>query len=94
MNSLLVKLAAFFGDISPKVKAGLNWGVLATLAVALLNAITPDMLTWAGPYQPVLFAAIPILAGQIGAWAKSDPLRDAGKAAQATPAPPAAEAGK
>jgi hypothetical protein len=81
MKTLFAKLAAFVGDISPKVKAGLNWGILSTLAIALLNTITPDMLSWSGPFEPVLFSAIPILVGQIAAWSKSDPLRDAGKAA-------------
>lgn len=81
MKTLLAKLVAFVGDISPKVKAGLNWGILATLAIALLNAVTPAMLAWSGPFEPVLFSAIPILVGQLAAWSKSDPLRDAGKAA-------------
>jgi hypothetical protein len=89
VKTLFAKLAAFIGDISPKVKAGLNWGALAGLVIFGADKVTPDMLSWAGPYEPVLFSAIPIVAGQVAAWLKGDPLREAGKAAAASaPATP------
>lgn len=93
--NILSKLAAFVGGISPKNKAGLNWATLAGLVVWGLNLVTPEMLTWAGPYAPLLFAAVPIVSGQIAAWVKTDPLREEGKASLAAkaaadaPQPPA-----
>jgi hypothetical protein len=75
--------AAFVAAISPKVKGGLIWGTLATLAVAFLSAITPGQLAWAGPWAPVLFSAIPLLTAQIAAWTKTDPLRVKGQQALA-----------
>ena len=91
----LAAISSFIGGISPKNKAGLNWAALAGLVVWGLNLVTPEMLTWAGPYAPLLFAAIPIVSGQVAAWVKTDPLRDEGKAslaakaAAAAPEPPA-----
>jgi hypothetical protein len=92
MNTLFAKLAAFIGDISPKVKAGLVWGALATLAIGWLNSVTPADLAWAGPAEPLLFSAIPIIVGQLAAWIKNDPLRAEGAASLAEKAARAAEA--
>lgn len=97
MSNVVSAVTGFVGNTSPKVKAGLNWGTLAALVLALSDMVTPDMFAWAGPYQTLLFSAVPLVAGQVAAWLKTDPLRVAGaavKAAQAAastpPAPPAA----
>ncbi|BCT75527.1 hypothetical protein SCMU_13690 [Sinomonas cyclohexanicum] len=96
MSALLDAVSAFVADISPKVKSGTAWGSIATLAVAFLGTVTPSMLTWSGPFEPLIIAAIPLVIAQIAAWSKTDPLRAAGKAAEAAatastpPAPPAA----
>lgn len=64
--------------ISPKVTNGATWATIATLVVALLNAITPDMLAGLGKWEPVAAGVIAILAFGLGAWLKEDPLRTAG----------------
>lgn len=61
---------------SPKVKsAGITSGIVVVI-VAMLAAITPDMLDWAGRFTPVIYAAVPALAAVLGAYAKHDPDRD------------------
>lgn len=68
---------------SPKVKsAGISSGVIVVV-VAMLAAITPDMLDWAGRWTPVIYAAVPALAAVLGAYIKRDPDREA----DSTPAP-------
>lgn len=83
-------LVAFVSDVSPKVKAGLNWGTLAALVAALTDLITPETFAWAGPLQPLLFALAPLVIAQVAAWVKTDPFREAGKATVAPAAQPAA----
>lgn len=51
-----------------KVKVAAIWGAVATIATAALAAITPDMLSFAGEYTPVLYAAVVSLATVIGAY--------------------------
>ena len=61
---------------SPKVtSAGISSGVIVVL-VAMLAAITPDMLDWAGRFTPVIYAAVPALAAVLGAYIKRDPDRE------------------
>jgi len=61
---------------SPKVaSAGISSGVVVVI-VAMLAAITPDMLDWAGQWTPVIYAAVPALAAVLGAYIKHDPDRD------------------
>ena len=61
---------------SPKVKsAGISSGVIVVV-VAMLAAITPDMLDWAGRWTPVIYAAVPALAAVLGAYIKRDPDRE------------------
>lgn len=61
---------------SPKVtSAGISSGVIVVI-VAMLAAITPDMLDWAGRFTPVIYAAVPALAAVLGAYIKRDPDRD------------------
>lgn len=83
MNAVLAWIAAAIGDVSPKVRSGLNWGVLAALALALADSATPDTFAGLGPWGPVVSGLVPVVAGQVAAWCKTDPLRDAGKAAVA-----------
>lgn len=55
---------------APKVIAG---GVTAAAVVvigAMLTAITPDLLSFAGPWAPVLFAGVAALAGFVASYAK------------------------
>lgn len=61
---------------SPKVgAAGISSGVVVVV-VAMLAAITPDMLDWAGQWTPVIYAAVPALAAVLGAYIKRDPDRE------------------
>lgn len=83
MKTLFAKLAAFVADVSPKVKAALNWGALASLALAFLNSVTPGDLAFLGKFEPLAWALIPIVIAAVAAWAKTDSVREAGKAALA-----------
>ncbi|WP_025780253.1 hypothetical protein [Brevibacterium sp. VCM10] len=68
---------------SPKVgAAGISSGVVV-IVVAMLSAITPDMLDWAGRWAPVIYAGVPALAAVLGAYIKRDPDRET----DATPVP-------
>lgn len=61
---------------SPKVtSAGISSGAVVVV-VAMLAAITPDMLDWAGRWTPVIYAAVPALAAVLGAYVKRDPDRE------------------
>lgn len=61
---------------SPKVtSAGISSGAVVVI-VAMLAAITPDMLDWAGRWTPVIYAAVPALAAVLGAYVKRDPDRE------------------
>jgi hypothetical protein len=67
--------------VSPKVTAGINWGIIATLAIGVLTSITPDMLAGLGAYQSMVFVLIGSGVTALRAYLKSDPLRDAGASA-------------
>jgi hypothetical protein len=73
--------------ISPKVSAGINWGIIATLAVGVLTSITPDMLAGLGPYQSMVFVLIGAGITALRAYLKPDPLRDIGAVVAGTKAP-------
>lgn len=61
---------------SPKVtSAGISSGIVVVV-VAMLSAVTPDMLDWAGRWTPVIYAAVPALAAVLGAYIKRDPDRE------------------
>ncbi|AXC36168.1 hypothetical protein SEA_MUSETTA_64 [Microbacterium phage Musetta] len=51
-----------------KVKFAALWGGLAVIATAALTAVTPDMLSFAGQFTPVIYAAVVGLASVIGAY--------------------------
>ena len=68
---------------SPKVgAAGISSGIVVVV-VAMLAAVTPDMLDWAGRWTPVIYAAVPALAATLSAYVKRDPDREI----DATPVP-------
>jgi hypothetical protein len=67
--------------VSPKVTAGINWGIIATLAIGVLTSVTPDMLSGLGAYQSMVFVLIGSGVTALRAYLKADPLRDAGAAA-------------
>lgn len=68
---------------SPKVgAAGISSGAVV-VTVAMLSAITPDMLDWAGRWTPVIYAGVPALAATLSAYIKRDPDREI----DATPVP-------
>ena len=54
-----------------KVKAGILFGAIATIAVAALSAVTPDMLGFAGQFTPVVFAAVGALSSVLASYAAS-----------------------
>lgn len=55
---------------APKVAAaGLTMGALVVL-VAMLTAITPELLAFAGPWAPVIFAGVVALAGFLAGYIK------------------------
>lgn len=62
--------------ISPKVTSvGVSGGVVVVI-VAMLMAITPEMLDFAGRWTPVIYAAVPALAAVLGGYIKRDPDRE------------------
>jgi hypothetical protein len=55
---------------APKVAAaGVTMGILVVL-VAMLSAITPELLAFAGPWAAVLFAGVVALAGFLAGYIK------------------------
>lgn len=55
---------------TPKIAAaGITMGVLVVV-VAMLAAITPELLEFAGPWAPVLFAGIVALGGFLAGYIK------------------------
>lgn len=51
-----------------KVKVAALWGAAATIVAAALTAITPEMLSFAGQFTPVIYAAVVALATVVGAY--------------------------
>lgn len=62
--------------ISPKVKASGAVSAIVVVLIAMLAAITPDMVDFAGQFTPVIYAGIVALAAVLGGYVKSDPDRD------------------
>lgn len=61
--------------ISPKVIAQLGVSLGLTVVIAMIGAITPDMLTALGSWGIVLYAGIVALGGALAGYAVRDPLR-------------------
>lgn len=55
---------------APKVAAGGITAAAVVVVGAMLTAITPDLLAFAGPWAPVLFAGVAALAGFVASYAK------------------------
>lgn len=55
---------------APKVVAGAVSAGALVVIVAVLTAITPELLAFAGPWAPVLFAGVVALAGFLGSYIK------------------------
>lgn len=55
---------------APKVLATAAVSGALIVLVAVLTAITPDLLSFAGQWAPVLFAGVVALAGFIGGYVK------------------------
>jgi hypothetical protein len=67
---------------SPKVIAPLLMGLALTFFAAGLAAVTPDTLTFLGPWALPVYAGIVATAGYVTGYLKRDPLREAGAAAK------------
>ena len=61
---------------SPKVTADLIITVVGVVILSMLAAVTPEMLSFAGEWTPVIYAGIVGLAGVLGAYVKRDPDRE------------------
>lgn len=64
--------------VSPKVKAGANWAILATLALTVLSSVTPEMLDFLGNWAPLAYGGVVGATYALGAYMKRDDLRDYG----------------
>lgn len=64
--------------ISPKVTAGAVWGIVALVALAVIDGITPAMFGALGDWEPIVRNVIGLAATLLGAFLKTDPLRDLG----------------
>jgi len=62
--------------VSPKVIAGAAAGLVLAIVVAVLAAVTPDMLAGLGAWAPLAFVAITTAATQLAGYIKRDPLRE------------------
>lgn len=61
--------------LSPKVKSGALWGIVALLVMAVLDGITPAMLGSLGDWEPIVRNVIAVVSTLLGAYLKTDPLR-------------------
>jgi hypothetical protein len=73
--------------VSPKVSAGINWGIIATLAIGVLTSVTPDMLAGLGPYQSMVYVLVGSGVTALRAYLKADPLREPAPLAPEVTAP-------
>lgn len=62
--------------ISPKVAAVAAVNIILVVVVAVLGAVTPDMLVALGPWAPLIFVAVNALATTLAGYIKRDPLRE------------------
>lgn len=79
--------------VSPKVSAPLWAGLIASVLLANIALVTPDMLSWLGPWAPFAYGCAFTALGAVVGYGKRDPLRDLGSEAAAagyTPGAPAA----
>lgn len=55
---------------TPKVAAGAIWGIGLAVAVAVLAAVTPQMLEFLGAWGVLIYAGIVALGGSLAAYLK------------------------
>ncbi|WGW12768.1 hypothetical protein LWF01_03055 [Saxibacter everestensis] len=65
-------------SISPKVIATAGTTIGLTVLVAMLEAITPELLSFAGPWATVLYMGVIALAGTLAGYVTRDPDRETG----------------
>lgn len=85
---------AFLDSLSPKVKASAWTGLILTVLAAALTGITPDMLSFLGPWAGVVFLVVGALGQAVAGYQKTDPARVTGLEVEALTAalPPEPEA--
>lgn len=76
------------GSLSPKVTWPLFVGLFLSSVLTNFALITPDMLTWLGPWAPFAYGTVFSLLGFAVGYFKSDPVRDLGLETAAKPAGP------
>lgn len=62
--------------ISPKVIASAATGVALVVIIAVLTAVTPDMLAGLGPWGPLVYAAVVALGSALSGYVARDKLRE------------------
>lgn len=62
--------------ISPKVAAQAATSAALVVLLAIITAVTPDMVASLGVWAPLAYAGIVALGGVIAGWIKRDPLRE------------------
>lgn len=73
------------GSLSPKVTWPLFVGLFLSSVLTNFALITPDMLSWLGPWAPFAYGTVFSLLGFAVGYFKSDPVRDLGVQAAAKP---------
>jgi drug/metabolite transporter (DMT)-like permease len=61
--------------VSPKVVAQAATGIALAVILAVITAVTPDMLSSLGSWGVLLYAGIVALGGALAGYVKRDPLR-------------------
>jgi membrane protein YdbS with pleckstrin-like domain len=61
--------------ISPKVTAQALTSAALVVILAVITAVTPDMVAGLGAWAPLVYAAVVALGGVIAGYLKRDPLR-------------------
>lgn len=79
-NHVAVLITTAAKVLSPKLKSGVLWGVLSLFAMAVLTAITPEMLAPLGAFAGMVQAVIATAVSLLAVYLKTDPLRALGAA--------------
>jgi hypothetical protein len=62
--------------VSPKVAAGAITSAALVVLLAIITAVTPDMVDGLGQWGTLVYAGIVALGGVIASYIKRDPLRE------------------
>jgi hypothetical protein len=73
--------------VSPKVLYSALAGIVLTAFLTNAALITPDMLTFLGPWAPFVYGTAYTALGYLVGYFKRDPLRDLGQLHADAPAP-------